>query len=314
MPTHRRRFLSGVLGTAAVAAAGPRFAGHATAQGRVSRFSGTRVRLGLNAYSFNEPLRAGTLTLDDLVDYCAQHGLDGLDATGYYFPGYPKAPDDAFLHRLKRRAFLNGVTISGTGVRNDFAVDDPPARQRDVRMVKDWIEAAAKLGATVVRIFSGLKVPDGGTFERTLEWMVPDIKACVEHGRQHGVLVGLQNHHDFVKTANETIRIVEAVNSEWFGVVLDIGSLRQGDPYAEIEKLVPYAVSWQLKELVWYGEKEVPTDVGRIKAVIDKAGYRGFLPIETLGAGDPRVKVARFLADVRRAFAAPGSPSSGAEA
>jgi len=46
----------------------------------------------------------------------------------------------------------------------------------------------------------------------------------------------------------------------------------------------------------------VPTDVGRIRAIIDKAGYRGFLPIETLGAGDPRIKVERFLAEVRRHF------------
>jgi sugar phosphate isomerase/epimerase len=268
----------------------------------VSRSSGTSVRLGLNAYSFNEPLRAGAMTLDDLVDYCAQHDIDGLDATGYYFPGYPKVPDAAFLYRLKRRAFVNGVTISGTGVRNDFAVTDPAARQRDVQMVKDWIEAAAKLGATVVRIFAGLKVPEGGTFDRTLEWMAADIKACVEHGRQHGVIVGLQNHNDFLKTAGETIRVVEAVNSEWFGVILDVGSLRQGDPYAEIEKLVPYAVTWQLKENVWQGGKEVPTDVARIKAIVDKAGYRGFLPIETLGAGDPREKVAQFLASARRYF------------
>jgi sugar phosphate isomerase/epimerase len=218
-------------------------------------------------------------------------------------------PDDAFLHRLKRRAFVNGVTISGTGVRNDFAVADAAARRRDVEMVKAWIEAAAKLGATVVRIFAGLKVPDGGTFDRTLEWMVPDIAACVEHGRQHGVIVGLQNHNDFIKTADETIRVVGAVNSEWFGVILDTGSLRQGDPYAEIEKLVPYAVTWQLKESIWYGTKEVPTDLGRIKAIIDRTGYRGFLPIETLGPGDPRVKVARFLAEVRRVFgAAPASP------
>ena len=301
-PTHRRRFLSGVLGTAALAAAGAPFTGRAAAQGRVSRAGGTRVRLGLNAYSFNEPLRAGTLTLDDVIDYCAQHGIDGLDATGYYFPGYPTVPDDAFLYRLKRRAFVNGVTICGTGVRNDFAVNDPAARRRDVQMVKDWIEAAAKLGATVVRIFAGLKVPDGGTFERTLEWMVPDIQACVDHGRQHGVIVGLQNHNDFVKTADETIRIVEAVRSEWFGVILDIGSLRQSDPYAEIERLVPYAVNWQIKETVWYGAKEVPTDVGRVKAIIDWTGYRGFLPIETLGPGDPRAKVARFLAEIRRVF------------
>ncbi len=308
-PMHRRRFLSTALGTAALAAAGNPFASRASAQGKVSRVSGTRVRLGLNAYSFNEPLRAGTMTLDDVVDFCAQHGIDELDATGYYFPGYPAVPDAAFLHRLKRRAFVNGVTIGGTGVRNDFAVADAAARQRDVAMVKAWIEAAARLGATVVRIFSGLKVPDGGTFDRTLEWMVPDIKACVEHGRQHGVIVGLQNHNDFVKTADETIRIVDAVNSEWFGVILDVGSLRQGDPYAEIEKLVPYAVTWQLKENIWYGAKEVPTDVGQIKAIIDRTGYRGFLPIETLGPGDARVKVARFLEQVRRAFG-PGAAVS----
>ena len=310
-PAYRRRFLSTVLGTAALAAAGAPFSGRAAAQGRVARSAGTRVRLGLNAYSFNEPLRAGTLTLDDVVDYCAQQGLDGLDATGYYFPGYPQVPDDAFLYRLKRRAFVNGVTISGTGVRNDFAVDDPAARQRDVRMVKDWIEAAAKLGASVVRIFAGQKVPAGGTFDRTLEWMIPDIKACVDYGRQHGVIVGLQNHNDFVQTADEAIRIVEAVKSEWLGVILDVGSLRQGDPYAEIEKLVPYAVTWQLKESVWYGSKEVPTDVGRIKAIIDRTGYRGFLPIETLGPGDPRVKVARFLDTVRQYFGTPGSAAVG---
>jgi hypothetical protein len=47
----------------------------------------------------------------------------------------------------------------------------------------------------------------------------------------------------------------------------------------------------------------VPTDVGRIKAIIDKAGYRGFLPIETLGPGDPKAKLARFLPEVRRHFA-----------
>jgi sugar phosphate isomerase/epimerase len=257
----------------------------------------------LNAYSFNEPLRAGTMSLDAVVDFCAQQGLDGLDATGYYFPGYPNVPDAAFLHRLKRRAFVNGVTISGTGVRNDFAAADAAARRRDVEMVKRWIEAAALLGAAVVRIFAGQEVADAAAFERTLDGLVPDIAACVEHGRQHGVIVGLQPHNDFVKTADQAIRIVDAVKSEWFGIVLDVGSLRQGDPYGEIEKLLPYAVTWQLKETVWYGDREVETDLGRIKAIIDKGGYRGFLPIETLGAGDPRVKVPRFLAQVRRYLA-----------
>lgn len=266
------------------------------------RTPGAGVRIALNAYSFNQPLRDKSMDWNGVVDYCAAHGVGALDATGYYFDGYPKAPAPAVLHELKRRAFVNGVTIHGTGVRNDFAVTDAAARQRDVAMVKEWIEAAAVLGASVIRVFSGQKVAEGTTFDETLKWMVPAFRECAEHGKRHGVIVGLQNHNDFVKTAAETIRIAEGVDSEWFGVILDVGSLRQGDPYAEIERLLPYAVSWQLKETVWYGTKEAPTDLQRVKAIIDKGGYRGVLPVETLGAGDPREKVARFVEKVRAVF------------
>lgn len=131
-----------------------------------------------------------------------------------------------------------------------------------------------------------------------------DFQQCVVHAGRHGVILGLQHHNDFLKTADETIRIVKAVDSEWFGVILDVGSLRQNDVYTEIETLLPYAVSWQLKENVGIGGKEVPTDLHRVKAIIDKAGYRGFLPIETLGGGDPRVKVAEFARVVRHVFGA----------
>ena len=265
-------------------------------------FKRTRVRIGLNSYSFNGPLRDGSMTLSDVVRYCAEHGIEGLDATGYYFPGYPKTPGGDYIRALKREAFVNGVTIFGTGVRNDFSVPDAAARRNDVGMVKEWIEVAAALGASVIRVFSGRGVPAGHSFDQTLEWMVPDLKECAEQGRRHGVVVGVQNHNDFLKTADETIRVAKAVNSEWFGVILDVGSLRQGDPYAEIEKLVPYAVSWQLKEKVGYGGKETPTDLRKVKAIVDKAGYRGFLPIETLGPGDAKAKVATFLEEVRAVF------------
>ena len=270
--------------------------------GRVVRQPGSRVTIGLNLYSFNQPLRDGAMTIPDVVDYCARHELLSLDATGYYFPGYPAVPPDDYIRELKRRAFVNGVAINGTGVRNDFAVTDPDARKRDVQLVKDWIVVAAKLGATVIRVFAGKEVPKGHTFDQALAWMTPLFRECAEYGERHGVIVGLQNHNDFVRTADETIRIVKAVDSRWFGVILDVGSLRESDPYEEIERLIPYAVSWQLKENVWYGKKEVPTDLRRVKALIDKVGYRGYLPIETLGPGDPREKVARFTAEVRKVF------------
>src|SRR5690349_9147487 len=129
----RRTFLSTSIGLTAVSAAN-------TGEATVAREAGSHIRLGLNSYSFNKPLLDGSTTLDAVVHYCARYGIDTLDATGYYFPGYPKVPSDEYLYTLKRTAFVNGVTISGTGVRNDFAVADADARKRDVQMVKDWIE------------------------------------------------------------------------------------------------------------------------------------------------------------------------------
>jgi len=272
------------------------------APARVARESGVKLKLGLNAYSFDRPLRDGSMTLTDAVDYCAQHGVDALDPTGYYFPGYPKVPADEYIYNLKRTAFVNGVAISGTGVRNNFAVPDAAARQKDVQMVKDWIVVASKLGAPVIRVFSGGEPPTGHSFDEALAWMVADFKECAAFGQQHGVVVALQQHNDFLKTAAETIRVIDAVGSDWFGCILDIGSLRSGDPYAEIEKLVPYAVSWQIKENVGRGGKDEPTDLARIKAIIDRAGYRGYVPFEALGGGDPRVRVASFLEKIRQAF------------
>ena len=294
MTIDRRKFLCRSAGLVAAAAI--------PAPAKVARESGVKLKLGLNAYSFDRPLREGSMTLADAVLFCAQHGVDALDPTGYYFPGYPKVPADDYIYNLKRTAFVNGVAISGTGVRNNFAVADETARNNDVRMVKDWIVVASKLGAPVIRVFSGGAPPTGQSFDETLKWMVADFKECAAFGQQHGVMVGLQQHNDFLKTAAETIRVIDAVGSDWFGCILDIGSLRSGDPYAEIEKLVPYAVSWQIKENVGRDGKDEPTDLAKIKTIIDRSGYRGYVPFEALGGGDPRVKVASFLEKIRKAF------------
>ena len=107
--------------------------------------------------------------------------------------------------------------------------------------------------------------------------MVPAFKECANYGQERGVIIGLQHHDDFLKTAGQTIRLVKAVDSDWF--ILDVGSVRQGDPYKEIEKLLPYASKWQIKEHVWYGTRKVDIDIPKLSALIEKIGYRGFAPI-----------------------------------
>jgi sugar phosphate isomerase/epimerase len=294
----RRKFIQSSIALSALPLVG--FSGQSHCQNDNSIT--TRFKLSLNAYSFNAPLRSGQITLGDVIDFCAAQGFAAADLTAYYFPGYPQVPSDEYLYQLKRKAHKMGIAISGTGVRNDFAEPDKSARSKDVLLVKNWIEVAAKLGAPVIRIFSGRVVTDKAARDAAAAWMVDDIRTCVEYGKKHGVIVALQNHDDFIKTADETIDLIKKVNDEWFGLVLDTGSFVTNEPYSEIEKVISYAVNWQLKEKIRYNGKNENTDLIKIFRMIKASAYRGYLPIETLSPGDPYLIIPPFLKQVRDAM------------
>lgn len=261
-----------------------------------------KLKSSLNAFSFNKPLMDGSMSVFDLLEYCAATGFDGVDITGYYLKGYPAVPDSEYLLKVKRKAFSEGLEISGTGVRNDFTIADQSKRQKEVELVKNWIEVAAKIDAPVIRIFSGNQKNEGISREKVTDWMLEDIRTCVEYGKQHGVIIGLQNHNDFIQTADQVIKIIGAVNSEWLGLILDTGSYRIHDPYEEIEKSVKYTVNWQIKENVFINGKEVETDMTKLMSIIKKSGYNGYLPLETLGDGDPGSKVEALFAKIKSAM------------
>jgi sugar phosphate isomerase/epimerase len=260
------------------------------------------LKVSLNAYSFNAPLTSGAMSISDMLQFCADKGFLAVDITAYYFPGYPVVPPDDFLYEVKRKAFRLGVEISGTGVRNDFTEPDAKKRQESVALVKRWIDAAEKIGAPVIRIFAGNQKPAGFSREQILAWMLKDIRECIEYGEKHGVIVAIQNHDDFIKTSADTIQILEAIQSEWFGLILDTGSYRIGDPYSEIEKTIKYAVNWQIKEKIFVEGKEVDVDMDKLIRIIKQSGYTGYIPLETLGEGDPKAKVSALLDKVRNSL------------
>lgn len=261
----------------------------------------SRFKLSLNAYSFNTPLRSGAMTLNDMIAFCSEQGFEAADLTGYYFPGYPEVPSDNYLYSLKNKAHRLGIAISGTGIKNDFSEPDKTIRQKDVVLIKKWIEVAAKLGAPVIRIFAGSS-SEKYSWQEVASWMAEDITTCVDYGRQHGVIVAVQNHNDFLKTADQTIDLIKRVNSEWFGLVLDTGSFITNEPYSEIEKSIPYAVNWQIKEKFTFKGKTENMDLARLFKLIAKSSYRGYLPIETLSPGNPFTIIPPFLKQVRQAM------------
>ncbi|MEM9673934.1 MAG: sugar phosphate isomerase/epimerase family protein [Cyclobacteriaceae bacterium] len=293
----RRYWLKTLLATPLVS-----FPGAVVSRAESASESELPFRLSLNAYSFNRLLFDGDMSLDQLLDFTADHYIPALDLTAYYFPTYPEVPDDTFLYEVKRKAHRRGLVFSGTGVRNNFTQPDAEKRAKDVQLVRNWIDAAVKLGAPVVRIFAGPEAVDGALEEETMNWMIEAIRECVKYGEQRGIIVALQNHNEFVKTAAQVHQIMRSIPSDWFGLMLDIGSYRTADPYAEIKETIPYAVNWQIKEDVYQGGEAQKTDLPQLFQLIWESGYRGYLPLETLGPGDPYQKVSAFLAEARAAL------------
>lgn len=293
-PYQRRRFIKAlasipVFSTTGLLALSHRSFAQGWQQGQQN------LKASLNAFSFNGPLSEGKMTIDELLQFSSRTGFDAVDITAYYFPGYPSVPPDDFLYEVKRKAFRLGLEISGTGVRNDFTHADKAKRSESIQLVKDWIVAAEKMGAPVIRIFAGTQQHKDHSRDQVTAWMIEAIRECVAFGKDHGVMIGLQNHNDFLQTAGQVIGVIEAVDSDWLGMILDTGSYRVGDPYDEIAKSIPYAINWQIKEKVFVDGAEIDTDMEKLMSIIRSSAYQGYLPIETLGSGDPEPKVIALL-------------------
>src|ERR1700722_7676721 len=156
------------------------------------------LRTSLNAYSFNKMLndnikrRGPGITLIQVLEFAAKCKFEGFDATGYFMPGYPEVPSDAYIATLKQRAGDLGIGISGTGVRSNCTTAGKDVRAQGVAHIKQFVEVSAKLGAPVVRVFADTQmraenwesVSKGATRAQVQSWIAAALRECADHGNR----------------------------------------------------------------------------------------------------------------------------------
>ena len=318
---HTRRNLLRTASALALSAATVLAEDSGAAQTGIERVGGPALKVSLNAYSFSKLLNdfnkhreGGGISLMQLLDFCAKNNFDGIDPTGYFFPGYPEVPTDEYVNNFKRRAFELGLGISGTGVRNNFTTSDKSVRDASVQHIKQWVEVASRLGAPVLRVFADTQrknmswhdVAKDRTREQVQQWIVDDLSQCAEQGKKFGVIIGVQNHGDFLQTGEQLLSLIKAVGSPWCGAIVDTGYFKTNDPYLDMAKVAPFAVNWQIKQSAFGQESEVRTDLKKLIQIIRASNYRGYLPIETLSPRgkvyDPFTVVPAFHKELRAAI------------
>ena len=294
----RRQF----LGRAALATAGLAVGPHAALAGAPAPPKAPfRYKLSVAGYSYRKYLtrKQKPMTLDDFLDEAVKLKLDAVEPTSYYF----RDTSPKYLRHLRDRAKELGLEISGTAVGNDFGHPPGPARERQIKHVKTWVDHAAVLGAPVIRIFAGHR-KKGQTADDCHKLMVDGIQECCEYAGKHGVSLGLENHGGPTTTGKDLLKFVQDVKSKWFGVNLDTGNFRTPDPYADMALAAPHAVNVQVKVELRVGGKRQPTDYKRIVDILRQAGYRRYLVLEYEAKEDPLTAIPRHIKALREAVGA----------
>jgi sugar phosphate isomerase/epimerase len=299
----RRQFLHSSLFASAGMALGAR---SAAAIEPIRRSGPPHMRLSLAAYSFRQslfdyqrkakPKTKPAMTLDDFIDLAAGMDLDAVELTAYYLP--ETTPE--YLAHLKGRCTRLGLDVSGTAVGNNFCVADADKLREQIASVKQWTEHSARLGAKTMRIFAGT-VAKNDSEGKALPRCVAAIQEACDHAAKYGIYLALENHGGITSTVDQVLALVKAVKHDWFGINLDTGNFHTDDPYADLEKLAPYAVTVQVKtEIQRRGMKKEDADLKRLIDILRAVRYRGYVALEYEAAEDPHTAVPRHIEALKK--------------
>ena len=106
--------------------------------------------------------------------------------------------DDARLAEIRNVASEVGVEIATIAAYTNFTMGcgtEIPSVEIQVAYVRSLAEIAAKLGARIVRIFTGYTTEPEG-YARDWDLCVRGVRESAEAAARHGVILGVQNHHD----------------------------------------------------------------------------------------------------------------------
>jgi L-ribulose-5-phosphate 3-epimerase len=307
MALSRRGFLTGVVPLAGVV-------GAAAAPLDVPASSSRSVKLAVATYSYWH-FRPPKVRIETVIDKAAALGVQGVDVLHRQMDG----EDRAYLQKLKRHAFVNGVGLIALSIHQDFVDPKPEERQKNIEHTIKCIELAYQMGIPCIRLNSGRwntiasfddlmkargiePVLPGHTEDEGFKWCIDSIEKCLPKAAECGVVLALENHWGLTRTPEGLLRVLKTIDSPWLGALMDTGNFLE-DPYDKLKQIAPRTVFVQAK--TYYGGGEWYTlelDYKRIAQILVDVNYRGFVSLEFEGKEDPEVAVPKSIAMLREAF------------
>jgi sugar phosphate isomerase/epimerase len=283
-----------------------------------------RVKIGMCTYCywhFHDP----KVSIETVIDKAAEFGAEGLDILHQQMDIPEKGPltaaHRAYLRKLKRQAFRNGVDLVCFSTFQTFLTPDREKLTANVEHTKKCIEICYELGIPSMRINTGRwgTIPDfdelmrhrgiepilpGYTEDDGFKWVIDGIQQCLPKAEECGVILALENHWGLARTPEGQLRILNSITSPWLGALMDTGNFLE-NPYDKLKLIAPKTVYVQAK--TYYGGGEWYTldlNYKRIARVLADANYSGYCCLEFEGKQNPDVAVPKSLALLRKTIGA----------
>ena len=308
MKSQRRNFLQGTSTALAGSMILP------TLSGRTPASAPGNIKLGISSYSYWH-FRTKRVPIETVIDKTAQLGVSGVDILHRQMDS--EKPD--YLQKLKRHAFINGVDLICLSIHQDFVEPTAEARRKNIKHTKKCIELAYQMGIPCIRLNSGRwgtarnfdhlmelrgKEPilKGYTLDDGFKWCIDCIEECLPKAKECGVILALENHWGLTRSPEGLLRIANAIDSPWLGVLMDTGNFLE-EPYEKLEKIADKTVFVQAKTYHGGGEwYTLDLDYARIAKILKNANYSGYISLEFEGKAHADQGVPKSVGMLRKAF------------
>jgi sugar phosphate isomerase/epimerase len=244
------------------------------------------MKLSVTIYSLHNYIQKGEMDVKGFIEYCAVLGAPAVDL-GYFWKDEATEIPQA-LNWLKAANVKLGAYIS----RGDFTKQDAAERAKEVEILKQAVDAAARMKAPALRVFAGNGWP-GAKFSDVRDWVIEGHKQVAAYAEKKGVIVGLENHGRLCGTIEAIRTIVDGVGSRNFGVTFDMGTV-----YAHVKDAKKEG---DRSRSCVVGEGFV--DIAGCARVLKAAGYAGWYSLEYEAAEDEKVGVPKSLKAMERLLA-----------
>ncbi len=319
MNISRRHFLAASAATSA--AAGlllPAPGAHAAPLATPPR---KRIKFGISTYSYWH-FKTTRVPIETVIEQAAILGAEGVDILHRQMDIPERQPltadGRAYLRRLKRHAFRNGIDLICLSTHQSFVNPNREKLDAEVEHTKRCIEIAYELGIPSIRINTGRwntvdfdtlmaqrgveAVLPGYTEEDGFRWCIDGIRRCLPKAEDCGVLLALENHWGLARTPEGLLRILGEIKSPWLGALMDTGNFLE-NPYVKLEQIAPQTVFVQAKTYHGGGEwYTLDLDYKRIARILADVNYTGYVSLEMEGKENPDTAVPKSLKMLRKAF------------